>query len=257
MLLSVFVVIPTVQAIYYSFTNWNGVSASPVGFANYASSVFSGPGVHRILFNNLIFIISVPVAVFIEYCVAYVLWAGIKARGLLRLIYFIPVALSWTIAGILFRAILLEFAPNWLSDTSLSLVVVIIAFHWTTFGANALIIYAGLSTVDRNLMEAAALDGAGQVRVMLRIVAPLVMSFLDFAIITTLILSLTNIFGLIYAFNFGGPGFATTTLEFNLYEDGFTNSNFGLAAATGVLLMVVTIFVAMFRLIPMVRRFRS
>jgi multiple sugar transport system permease protein len=256
-LIGLFVVYPTIQAIHYSFTNWDGVNASSVGLANYKSSIFSGPGVHRILLNNFVFIVSVAIAVFIEYCVAYVLWSGIKSRGLLRVIYFIPVALSWAIAGILFRTILVQFAPNWLSDPHLSLLVVVLAFHWTTFGANALIIYAGLSTVDRNLIEAATLDGADQVRVMLRIVAPLVLSFIDFAVITTLILSQTNIFGLIYAFNFGGPGFATTTLEFNLYQDGFTNSDFGLAAATGVLLMLITIIVSMFRLIPTIRRFGS
>jgi multiple sugar transport system permease protein len=256
-LLGVLVIVPTVQAIYYSFTNWDGVSARSVGFANYKSSIFSGPGVHRILINNLFFIISVPIGVFVEYCVAYVLWQGIKAKGLLRLLYFMPVALSWAIAGILFRTIVLQFEPHWLSDSNLALLVVILAFHWTTFGANALIIYAGLSTVDRSLIEAATLDGAGQFKVMIRIVGPQVLSFLDFAVITTLILSLTNIFGLIYAFNFGGPGFATTTLEFNLYQDGFTNSDFGLAAATGVLLMIITIIVSMFRLIPTVRRFGS
>ena len=88
-----------------------------------------------------------------------------------------------------------------------SLLVLILAFHWTTFGVNVLIMFAGLSTMDRNLIEAASLDGAGPVQTMLRIVAPLMLPFIDFALITTLILSLTNIFGLIYAFNFGGPGY--------------------------------------------------
>jgi len=72
------------------------------------------------------------------------------------------------------------------------------------------------------------LDGARSWLIMVRIVAPQVIAFIDFAIITTLIFSFTSIFGLVYAFNFGGPGFATTTLEFELYQDGFTNGLFGL-----------------------------
>ena len=255
-LVAVFVVIPIGQSIFYSFTDWNGVTATNVGLSNYASSIFSGPGVHRILFNNLVFVISVPIAVFIEYCIAYTLWAGIRGQTALRIIYFIPVILSWAIVGIVFRTMLLQFAPTWLANQTLALVVIILAFHWTTMGVNILIMYAGLSTVDKHLLEAARIDGAGQISIMLRIVFPQILSFVDFAVITSLILCLTNIFGLIYAFNFGGPGFATTTLEFNLYQDGFTNGNFGLAAATGILLMIISIAVSLVRVVPTVRRFR-
>ena len=256
-LVGVFVIVPTIQAIYYSFTNWNGVTSSFVGLANYKSSVFSGPGVHRILFNNLMLIASVPIAVAVEYSIAYVLWRGIRGGTLFRIVFFIPVAFSWAIVGIAFRTMVLQFFPNVLSNGNLALLVVIVAFHWTTSGANILIILAGLATVDKSMMEAAALDGTGPLRVMVGIVAPQVVAFLDFVVITTLILTCTSIFGLIYSFSFGGPGFSTTTLEFNLYQDGFTNGLFGLAAATGILLMVVTILISMIRVVPTVKRFRS
>jgi ABC-type sugar transport system permease subunit len=256
-LIGLLVLVPVIQAIYYSFTNWNGLTATSVGFSNFASSIFSGPGVGQILLNNLVFIVSVPIAVGIEYCLAYALWTGVPGRTALRIIYFVPVIFSWAIVGILFRTMLLQFAPDWLANPVTSLVVLVVAFHWTTFGVNVLIMFAGLSTMDRNLIEAASIDGAGQVKTMLRIVGPLMLPFIDFALITTLILSLTSIFGLIYAFNFGGPGYGTTTMEFNLYEDGFTNGNFGLAAATGILLMVVTMLVSLIRVIPTVRRFRA
>jgi ABC-type sugar transport system permease subunit len=256
-LIGLLVLVPVIQAIYYSFTNWNGLTATSVGFSNFASSIFSGPGVGQILLNNLVFIVSVPIAVGIEYCLAYALWTGVPGRTALRIIYFVPVIFSWAIVGILFRTMLLQFAPGWLANPVTSLVVLVVAFHWTTFGVNVLIMFAGLSTMDRNLIEAASIDGAGQVKTMLRIVGPLMLPFIDFALITTLILSLTSIFGLIYAFNFGGPGYGTTTMEFNLYEDGFTNGNFGLAAATGILLMVVTMLVSLIRVIPTVRRFRA
>lgn len=252
-----FVLYPTIQTIYYSFTNWNGVTANFIGLANYTSTVFSGPGVHQILLNNLIFIVSVPIAVFVEYCVAYILWTGIRGGTLMRVLIFLPMAASWAAVGLLFREILLQFAPTWLSTPGLSLLVVVLAFHWTTSGTNVMIMYAGLSTVDRSQIEAATLDGAGQFRVMTRIVAPNVLAFLDFAVIITLIMSMTSIFGLIYTFNFGGPGFSTTTLEFNLYESGFSVGDFGLAAATGVLILVVTILVSLARVIPTIKRLQS
>ena len=257
LLVGVFVIVPTIQAIYYSFTNWNGQTSNFVGLSNYQSSVLSGPGVHRILFNNLMLIASVPIAIAVEYFIAYVLWKGIRGGTLFRIVFFMPVAFSWAIVGIAFRTMVLQFFPNILTNGNLALLVVILAFHWTTSGANILIILAGLATVDRSLMEAAALDGTGPFKVMVRIVAPQVIAFLDFAVITTLILTCTSIFGLIYSFSFGGPGFSTTTLEFKLYEDGFTNGLFGLAAATGILLMVVTILISMIRVVPTVKRFRS
>lgn len=256
-LIGVFVFWPTIQAIYYSFTNWNGATSTWVGLSNYKSSLLSGPGVHRILFNNLVFIISVPIAVSFEYCVAYVLWKGIRGTTFYRVAFFLPVAFSWAIVGIAFRAMVLQFFPNIMENGILALIVVVFAFHWTTAGVNILIMLAGLATVDRSFTEAASLDGTGPIRMMVRIVAPQVIAFIDFAVITTLILSCTSIFGLIYAFSYGGPGFDTTTLEFNLYQDGFTNGLFGLAAATGVLLLLITILVSMIRVIPTVRRFRS
>lgn len=252
-----FVLYPTIQTLYYSFTNWNGASANFIGLANYTSTVFTGPGVHQILLNNLIFILSVPIAVFIEYCVAYLLWTGIRGGTLMRVLLFLPMAASWAAVGLLFREILLQFAPTWLSTPTLSLIVLILAFHWTTSGTNVMIMYAGLSTVDRAQIEAATLDGAGQFRVMTRIVAPNVLAFIDFAVIITLIMSMTSIFGLIYTFNFGGPGFSTTTLEFNLYESGFSVGDFGLAAATGILILVITVFVSLARVIPTIKRLQS
>lgn len=256
-LVGAIVVYPMIQAVYYSFTDWDGASSSWVGFANYRSSIFSGPGVHRVLFNNAVFIASVPIAVGLEYCVAYVLWRGIKLQGLYRILYVVPVAFSWAIVGIAFRNILLQFHPVWLTQPNIALLVIVLAFHWTTAGANLIIMLAGLATVDQSQIEAATLDGASSWRVMVNIVAPQVIAFIDFAIITTLIVSCTNIFGLVFAFNFGGPGFATTTLEFNLYQDGFTNGLFGLAAATGVLLTLVTLIVSTVRIVPTMRRFRS
>jgi ABC-type sugar transport system permease subunit len=199
---------------------------------------------------------SIPVAIVVEYSVAYALWRGVRGRTLFRILYFLPVTLSWAVVGIVFRSILLEFDPTWLTNASTSLFVLVLAFHWAVFGINVLIMYAGLSTVDPALLEAATVDGAGSLRIMWRIVAPQARSFIDFVVMTTLILSLTNIFGLVYAFNLGGPGFGTTTLEFNLYQDGFTNGNFGLAVATGILLMLVAMIASLVSVVPTVRKVR-
>lgn len=257
LLVAVFVLVPTGQAIYYSFTNWNGTTADFLGVSNYKTGFITGPGVHRILLNNLVLILSVPVGILLEFCVAYVLWTGIKGGTLIRILLFLPVTVSWAAVGLAFRALFLQFAPHWLATPNLSLTVVVLAFLWTTSGANILIIYAGLSTVDQAQIEAARLDGAGPVRIMFLIVAPNVVAFLDFALITTLIASCTSIFGLIYTFNFGGPGYGTTTLEFHLYQGGFAAGNFGLAAATGVAIMLVTIAVSIARIVPSIRRLES
>jgi multiple sugar transport system permease protein len=254
LLVTVFVLIPTVQAVYYSFTNWDGTAADFLGLSNYKSGLVTGPGVHRILLNNLVLILSVPIGILLEYCVAYVLWMGMKGGRVVLVLLFLPITVSWAAVGLTFRSLLLQVAPEWLANPNLSLMVVVLAFLWATAGANILIIYAGLSTMDTSQIEAARLDGAGAVKIMLLIVAPNVIAFLDFALITTLIASCTSIFGLIYTFNFGGPGYSTTTLEFALYRGGFASGNFGLAAATGVVIMLVTIVVSIPRIVPSMRR---
>jgi ABC-type sugar transport system permease subunit len=202
-----------------------------------------GPGVHRILINNLLILASIPLVMVIAFLVAAALYRGVRGATMFRSIYFIPVALSGVATGIA-ATMIFSGGPysvgNWLGGSWTSLGAVIATFAWASFGVNAIILLAGMSTIDPDVMEAALLDGAGELRRMWYIVLPAMRRFVEFGFFITLVAAMTQLFPLIFTMTSGGPGFSTTTLEFSLYNNGFNNGQFGLAAATGIILLVIT-----------------
>jgi multiple sugar transport system permease protein len=128
---------------------------------------------------------------------------------------------------------------------------VIITFIWSVFGTNTIIFITGMATLDREVYEAARVDGAGGWSILFYVTIPMLMRFIQFAFILTVITAFTALFSLIFIMTQGGPGFATTTLEFFIFEKGFDNGVFGLASAIGVVLFVIVfaIWIAQYRIL--------
>lgn len=246
------VVVPLVQAIYYSFTNWNGNTADFVGVRNYAS-VFIDADLQRTLVNSLCLVASIPVGMVLPFVTAYLL-SSVPGSKLLRSIIFAPTALSWVVIGLVARSFFATEGPinagldlvgleglalNWLANPTAALVAVLITFNLSIFGVNTIIFLTGLSTLDKSMIEAARVDGASGSRILFSIVLPAMRRFVEFVFIITVVLSFTGLFGLIYVMTAGGPGSATTTLEFAVWKRAFASGDFGLAAALGLVLMVL------------------
>jgi ABC-type sugar transport system permease subunit len=105
-----------------------------------------------------------------------------------------------------------------------------------------------MSTIDQEIYDAAKVDGAGAFSVMREITFPLLRRFVQLAFIISLITAFSALFSLIYVMTSGGPGFGTTTLEFFIYEQAFTENNFGIAATAGVVLFLGVFGVSMIML---------
>jgi ABC-type sugar transport system permease subunit len=116
-------------------------------------------------------------------------------------------------------------------------------FAWAMFGINTVIFISGLATIPPDLFDAARVDGAGTFRVLRHVVLPLMRRFVGLAFVVTLISGFTGIFGLIFVMTSGGPGFSTTTLEFQVYQEAFALGNFGTAAALGMVLFAMMVVV--------------
>ena len=133
------------------------------------------------------------------------------------------------------------------------MVAVAITFIWSVFGTNTIIFITGMATLDREVYEAARVDGASGFTTFRKITIPMLMRFIQFAFILTLITAFTALFSLIFVMTGGGPGFGTTTLEFYVYQQGFKVGAFGYAAAIGIVLFVVVFGISLAQL----RLFRS
>jgi len=259
--------LPVAQALYYSFTNWDGISSTWIGLANY-ERLFADSTFWRVVFNNFLLLASVPVAILIPLLVAYLLNEHVPGWQFFRSAYFLPTAISWVVIGMVairffagrgilnqaFEAIGLgSIRLNLLGGELSAMLAVIITFIWSVFGTNTIIFITGMATLDRHIYEAARVDGAGAFTTFRLITIPMLMRFIQFAFILTLITAFTALFSLIFVMTGGGPGYGTTTLEFYVYQQGFTVGVFGYGAAIGIVLFVVVFAISVVQL----RLFRS
>lgn len=262
----VLLAVPMVQAVYYSFTRWDGIQSTWIGTGNY-ERLFSDPNFWRVVLNNLILLAAVPVAILIPLLVAYLLNEHVPGWRFFRSAYFLPTAISWVVIGMvairvfsvegilnsLLAAVGLNIQTDLLSGEYSAMLAVAITFIWSVFGTNTIIFITGMATLDREVYEAARVDGANGLTTFRKITIPMLMRFIQFAFILTLITAFTALFSLIFVMTGGGPGFGSTTLEFYVYQQGFKVGAFGYAAAIGIVLFVVVFGIS----IAQLRLFRS
>ena len=210
--------------------------------------------------NNLMLALAIPFAILIPLSVAFLINAEIRGWKFFRSVFFLPTAVSWVVIGfiavrffaddgilqhILNNVGLGSVHPNMLSHERSALVAVMITFIWSVFGTNLIIFLAGMATIDGEIYDAAKVDGAGSFTVMFQITIPLLKRFIQFSLVITLITAFTALFSLIFVMTGGGPGYGTTTLEFFIYEQGFSTGDFGLASTAGVVLFVAVAVVSL------------
>ncbi len=258
--------VPIGQAVYYSFTRWDGLQSTWIGLSNY-QRLFGDPNFWQVVVNNLILLAAVPIAIAIPLLIAYVLNEHVLGWRFFRSAYFLPTAISWVVIGMVairvfalggllngfLKLVGLGGQTDMLSGDPSSMLAVAIVFIWSVFGTNTIIFITGMATLDREVYEAARVDGASGFTTFRKITIPMLTRFIQFAFILTLITAFTALFSLIFIMTGGGPGFGSTTLEFYVYQQGFKVGAFGYAAAIGVVLFVVVFFISVAQL----RIFRS
>ncbi len=246
-------IIPIGQAVYYSMTNWNGLTSTWVGPSAY-TTLFSDPTFLRVLENNGLLLLAMPVAIAVPLAIAFLLHEQIWGWKFFRSAVFLPTAISWVVIGLvavrfyalngilngLFSDVGLGFIKtNMLGNTHQALAALAITLVWSQCGTNTIIFITGMAALDPTLAEAARVDGAGTLRIYWSIIMPQMMRFIQFAFIITVLTAFTAIFSLIFVMTGGGPDYGSTTLEFYVYQQAFSESAFGTGALLGVLLFVL------------------
>jgi ABC-type sugar transport system permease subunit len=254
--------LPIGQTVYYSFTNWDGFSSKWIGAANY-SHLFHDSEFIRVVENNAVMVLAIPVAILLPLGVAFLINSHVRGWRFFRSVFFLPTAVSWVVIGYIsvrffadqgiLQSLLdntgLGFLhPNMLSHERSALVAVMITFVWSMFGTNLIIFLAGMATIDQEIYDAARVDGAGSLTVMFRITFPLLKRFVQFTFIVSLITAFSALFSLIYVMTGGGPGYGTTTLEFYSYQQAFSAGDFSVGATAGVVLFAAVFAVSMLQL---------
>jgi sn-glycerol 3-phosphate transport system permease protein len=231
-----------------------GLHSKFVGLANFRH-VLSQPNYINSLEVTVIFsvctaLISMAVALLLAVMAEKV----IIGRAFYRTLMIWPYAVAPAIAGMLW---LFMFNPyfgtlalplRWLGvrwdpllDSWQAMILLIAAASWKQVSYNFLFFVAGLQSIPKSLLEASAIDGAGETRRFWTITFPLLAPTSFFLLVVNTVYALFDTFGIIDAVTGGGPGRATETLVYKVYKDGFVNLILGDSAAESVILMVIVI----------------
>ncbi|MBU2357900.1 MAG: ABC transporter permease subunit, partial [Alphaproteobacteria bacterium] len=162
--------------------------------------------------------------------------------GMLWLFMFNPSfgTLAWPL-----RQMGIDWDPLLNSGQAMGLVIA--AASWKQISYNFLFFVAGLQAIPKSLIEAAAIDGAGSARRFWTIVFPLLAPTTFFLLVVNSVYALFDTFGIIHAVTGGGPGKATETLVYKVYNDGYNNFLLGSSAAQSVILMAIVITLTAFQ----------
>lgn len=245
-----FMAFPIGFALFISFTKTNGIRYEWTWFNNYIV-LLSDPIVHQVFLNNLKFLISVPLVIFTALIVSVLLFERVRGWRFFRVIFFLPNVLSVAVIGIMFRNAfgyyggvnqalgVLGIEPiQFFTDGTLAIGIIIMALVWSGFGYQALLLLAGLTSINPAVFEAAAIDGAGWWKRLWFITLPNIRRVLGFVFIINVLYTFTALFGFVFVMTAGGPGFDTTTIDYLVYLRAFSSSNLGSGAALAVVLFI-------------------
>ncbi|HVW00882.1 MAG TPA: sugar ABC transporter permease, partial [Planctomycetaceae bacterium] len=133
-------------------------------------------------------------------------------------------------------------AVPWLVNPTTAQITMIIVVVWQQVGFTFVLFVASLTSVPTDVLEAAAIDGAGPWRTLFRIKVPLISPTILFATVVAMINAM-QLFDQPFIMTKGGPGTATTTATISMYQTGFQNLQFGYASAIAILLLVIILLI--------------
>ena len=231
-----------------------------VGLKNYAQ-VFTSVYFREALVNTMVFMaITAPIIVIVSLGVGRLLLTHFVGRGILRAVVLLPWAIPGAISGILWYWIFQEQwgilntlliklhiitrGIEWLDSKNLAKFSTMIAHIWTQIPFASVLLMAALTTINKELYEAAEVDGAGPLRRLLHVTLPQVAGMMGVAFIYELIMCLTT-YDVTYSMTSGGPGGATTLLSYFIWAESFSQLNFGRGAALGVIVALITLALIM------------
>ncbi|HEX4885222.1 MAG TPA: sn-glycerol-3-phosphate ABC transporter permease UgpA [Casimicrobiaceae bacterium] len=247
---------PAGQALFQSMLQQDpfGINVEFVGFDNFATlfadehylASFRVTAVFSVLVASFGLIISLVLAVFADRVM--------RGAGLYKTLLIWPYAVAHAVAAVLWLFLFnptLGIVAHWIKGFGIpwdpllngndAMILVVVAAVWNQISYNFLFFLAGLQSIPKSLIEAAAIDGAGPGRRFWTIVFPLLSPTTFFLLVVNIVYAFFNTFAIIDAATSGGPGQATEILVYKVYKDGFKALDLGSSAAQSVILMLIVV----------------
>jgi len=252
----VFFIWPSAQAVQMAFQQQDpfGLAVQWVGLENFKVAL-TDPAYYDAVVRTLVFSTAVTLLALVPaLALALAADALIKGRGAYTIALMVPYAIAPAIAGVLWLFMfnpaigVLSFGLRYAGvpwnptlDGSDAMLLVILASAWKQVAYNFLFFLAGLQSIPKSLLEAAAIDGASPWHRFRTIIFPLLSPTTFFLLVVGLVYAFFDTFGVIHAVTSGGPAKATEILVYKVYYDGIVAMDLGSSAAQSVILMLLVI----------------
>ena len=247
---------PAAQALFQSVFMQDafGGNLEFVGLENFAT-LFADPLYLNAIKVTAVFSLSASVlGLVFSLVLAYFADRAVRGKLLLRTLLIWPYAVAWAIAGVLWMFLFnptLGIVTHWLRgagitwnhvlDGDQAMILIILATVWKQISYNFIFFLAGLQSIPRSVIEAAAIDGAGAWRTFRSIIFPLLSPTTFFLFVVNVVYVFFDTFAIVDAATSGGPANSTEILVYKVYNDGFKGLDLGGSAAQSVVLMTVVV----------------
>jgi ABC-type sugar transport system permease subunit len=258
------VIIPVIYSTVISLFKWNGISKMQfVGLNNFIN-LFRDPIFIKAITNNLIWVIlSLFGTMTVALALAVMLNRKFFGRTFFRGFFYFPAVIAGIATALIWRWIYspsfgfinqlfmtlgINFQQSWISSPKTSLYAVFAASLWQSIGAPMIFFLAGLQTVPEEILEAAIIDGASNMRRFMVVTIPM-MKETFVIVIANLIVGAMRVFDVVMGLTAGGPNDATQMMSTYMYNQTFRYNNVGYGTAIAVLMIVFMMMV----IIPYIR----
>jgi sn-glycerol 3-phosphate transport system permease protein len=247
---------PAAQAVYYSFLVQDpfGLSTQWVWFQNYQELLRDENYLHSFKVTAIFSVAVATSGILISLLLAAMADRVIRGAVGYKTLLIWPYAVAPAIAGVLWAFL---FAPsigivtyalrkmgidwNWIINGDQAMLLIVIAATWKQISYNFLFFLAGLQSIPRSLLEAAAIDGATPFRRFWTIVFPLLSPTTFYLLVINIVYAFFGTFGVVDATTQGGPAADTQILVYKVYHDGVKAADLGGSSAQSVILMLIVI----------------
>ena len=254
--IAVFFFWPAAQALLQSFQQSDafGLSTEWVGLKNFSNLMHDATYLASFKITAIFSVLVASLGIGLSLVLAVFADRVIKGTGVYRTLLILPYAVAPAVAGVLW---LFMFAPsigivsyalrkfgidwNSLLNSGDAMTLIVVAAVWKQISYNFLFFVAGLQSIPKSLIEAAAIDGAGPWRRFWSIQFPLLSPTTFFLFVINMVYAFFDTFAIVDATTEGGPGRDTAILVYKVYYDGFKALDLGGSAAQSVVLMAIVI----------------
>lgn len=253
-----FFILPLLQTIGYSFTDYNGINPKRefTGLTNYIDLFQDKWFYNSMAFTAKSVVLMIFLANILGFLLALALNRKIRSRNILRAIVFCPFVFNNVTVGFIWQFLLGRFMTDlypltgwkifnigWLSESGLVLYSVVFVKLWQSIGYFMVIYLAGLQMLPQDPLEAAVLDGCTGFKMIRYITIPL-MKPTAFVCVFLAITESLNMFPLIMSLTNGGPGHASENISLYIYNEAFKSHRMGYASALAVILTIIMTIIA-------------